>query len=77
MSFWKTTRQARRKLRTAILGVVAFVALIWGAVDIVGVPAENLWALLGEIVIGVLLLITLAAVPAALMYWRKSKRREL
>ena len=36
-------RRYIKALRTATLGVLATLALIWGAVDIVGVSAEALW----------------------------------
>lgn len=64
----------RKRLRTAVLGVVAFVALIWGAVDIVGVPADNLWRHLRDITLGIVAVIALAAVPAGLLHWRRSRR---
>ena len=57
------SKRWRRKARTAILGVVAFIALIWGAIDIVGVPAENLWRVLGQVSVGLVALILLASTP--------------
>lgn len=69
------TAQGRRRVRTAVLGVVAFAALIWGAIDIVGVPPANLWQLLQEITVGVVLLIVVAALPATLLHLLRQRRR--
>lgn len=66
----------RRRLRTSLLGVVAFIALLWGAVDLVGVPPENLWRLLGEVSIGIALLIVLAAIAAVFLAWLKKRARD-
>jgi hypothetical protein len=41
------SKAARRRLRTLLLAIVASIALFWGAVDIAGVPAANLWQHLG------------------------------
>jgi len=67
-------RRWRRKLRTAVLGVVATVALFWGAVDIVGVPSENLVAALWVVAAGVATTIALAVLPAAVLIYFRKKR---
>ena len=67
-------RRWRRKLRTALLGVVATVALFWGAVDIVGVPSENLLAALWVVAVGVVITIVLAVLPAAALIYVRQKR---
>jgi hypothetical protein len=66
---------ARRRLRTLILGVVACGALFWGAIDLVGVPPANLYRLLGQVVVGIALVVALAVLPAALMIWWRARRR--
>ena len=60
-------RRYIRALRTATLGVLATLALIWGAVDIVGVSVEALWDYVWLSIQGVLLLIVVAAPVAALL----------
>ena len=60
-------RRYIKALRTATLGVLATLALIWGAVDIVGVSAEALWDSVWLSIQGVLLLIVVAAPVAALL----------
>lgn len=55
----------RRRLRTVVLAVVATAALFWGAVDLVGVPPENLLRELGIVVAGLMVLVALAAVAGA------------
>ena len=60
-------RRYIKALRTATLGVLATLALIWGAVDIVGVSAEALWDYVWFSIQGVLLLIVVAAPVAALL----------
>lgn len=57
-------RRFRRRLRTTVLALVACGALFWGAVDIVGVPAQRLWLQLGWVALGVLLLMGCASVLA-------------
>jgi hypothetical protein len=69
------TPGTRRRLRTAALGVVACCALFWGAVDIIGVPPINLLRLLGQVIIGLVLLIALAAAPALIMIVVRGLRR--
>ena len=60
-------RRYIKALRTATLGVLATLALIWGAVDIVGVSAEALWDYVWLSIQGVLLVIALAVPFAALL----------
>ena len=60
-------RRYMKAIRTATLGVLATLALIWGAVDIVGVSAETLWDYVWLSIQGVLLLIVVAAPVAALL----------
>ena len=60
-------RRYIKALRTVTLGVLATLALMWGAVDIVGVSAEALWDYVWLSVQGVLLVIALAAPFAALL----------
>ena len=69
-------RRWRRKLRTALWAVVATAALFWGAVDLVGVPIENLLSVLQVVVIGVLATIILALLPAALLIYLRKKYRK-
>ena len=69
------SRSARRRWRTLMLGVVACGALFWGAIDVVGVPPENLYSLLGQVIVGVVVVVTLALLPAALIVcWRERRR---
>ncbi len=70
------SRVARRRARTLILGLVACGALFWGAIDLVGVPPANLYRLLGQVVVGIALVVALAVVPAALMVWWRGRRRD-
>lgn len=60
-------RRYIKALRTATLGVLATLALIWGAVDIVGVSAEALRGYVWLSIQGVLLLTVVAAPVAALL----------
>jgi hypothetical protein len=62
-------RRYIKAIRTATLGVMATMALMWGAVDIVGVSAEALWDYVWLSIQGVLLVIALAAPFAALLYF--------
>ena len=62
-------RRYIKALRTATLGVLATLALIWGAVDIVGVSAEALRDYVWLSIQGVLLVIALAAPFAVLLYF--------
>ena len=67
-------RRYIKALRTATLGVLATLALIWGAVDIVGVSAEALWDYVWLSIQGVLLVIALAAPFAAILYCIRRRR---
>ena len=60
-------RRYIKAMRTATLGVLASLALMWGAVDIVGVSAEALWDYVWLSILGVLLVIMVAAPVAALL----------
>ena len=60
-------RRYIKAMRTATLGVLATLALIWGAVDIVGVSADALWDYFWLSIQGVLLVIVAAAPVAALL----------
>ena len=67
-------RRYIKALRTMTLGVLATLALMWGAVDIVGVSAEALWDYVWLSIQGVLLVIALAAPFAALLYFTRRRR---
>ena len=67
-------RRHVKALRTATLGILATAALIWGAVDIVGVSADALLEYVWLSAQGVLLLV-LTAVPAALLLRIFRRRR--
>ena len=60
-------RRYIKALRTATLGVLAMLALTWGAVDIVGVSAEALWDYVWLSIQGVMIVIALAAPFAAIL----------
>lgn len=62
-------RRYVKALRTATLGVLATLALIWGAVDIVGVSADALLDYVWLSFQGVLLLIVVSVPFAALLYF--------
>lgn len=70
-----TGRMSRRRLRTLILAILAGVALFWGAVDIAGVPAANLWRHLGGALLSLLGLIILAAGAGWLLSRRHDRRQ--
>jgi len=59
-------RRYVKALRTATLGILATAALIWGAVDIVGVSGEALMGYLWLSTQGVVLIV-LCAIPFALV----------
>ena len=59
-------RRYVKALRTATLGILATAALIWGAVDIVGVSGEALMEYLWISAQGVVLIV-LGAIPFALL----------
>ena len=60
----------RHRTRTVLLALAASIALFWGAVDIVGVPAGRLAGQLVWVTLGVMMLV----VVAALAGWLLSKR---
>ena len=67
------SRRQIRALRTAVLGVLATLALFWGAVDIVGVSADKLLDYAWLSLQGVFLL-TLIAVPSGfLLRWLRRR----
>ena len=66
----------RRRLRTAFLGVVAFAALIWGAIDIVGIPWRNMASLLVQVTIAVMALIASAAGLTTLWVFIRRRGRD-
>ena len=60
----------RQRTRTVLLALAASLALFWGAVDIVGVPAAALAGQLVWVTVGVVVLV----VTSALTGWLLSKR---
>tara|TARA_X000000950_G_scaffold29480_1_gene31921 strand:- start:296 stop:517 length:222 start_codon:yes stop_codon:yes gene_type:complete len=62
--------KARQRTRTVLLALAASVALFWGAVDIVGVPAARLGGQLVWVTLGVMAVV----VTSALTGWLLSKR---
>lgn len=62
----KMSSKRKRALRTLVLGLLATLALLWGAADIVGVPWGNLLALLINAFLGVAGLILAAGVLVGL-----------
>lgn len=64
----------QRRIRTIFLAVGACVALFWGAVDLVGVPVQNLFSALADITAGLILLVLLALPTAALLSWLRRRR---
>ena len=60
----------RHRTRTVLLALAASIALFWGAVDVVGVPAARLAGQLVWITLGVVILM----VTAMLAGWLLSKR---
>lgn len=67
-------RRYIKALRTATLGVLATLALIWGAVDIVGVSAEALWEYVWLSVQVVLAIIAVSLPFAALLRLFRRRR---
>ena len=67
-------RRYIKALRTATLGVLATLALIWGAVDIVGVSAQALWEYVWLSIQGVMLVIAISSPFAALLYFIRRRR---
>ncbi|WP_435215811.1 hypothetical protein [Luminiphilus sp. nBUS_16] len=67
--FWD--KRLRRRVRTSLLAVVATGALFWGAIDIVGVPASNMFRLVLESILVIGIVIALAALAGWLLHrWR-------
>ena len=62
-------RRYIKAVRTGTLGVLATLALIWGAVDIVGVSAEALLDYVWLSIQGVLLVIAISVPFAVLLYF--------
>ena len=60
----------RQHTRTVVLALAASVALFWGAVDIVGVSAAQLFGQLMRVTLGVVMVV----VAAALAGWLLSRR---
>jgi len=60
----------RQRTRTVLLALAASVALFWGSVDIVGVPAAALAGQVVWVTVGVVVLV----VTSALAGWLLSKR---
>ena len=67
-------RRYIKALRTATLGLLATFALMWGAVDIVGVSGAALWEYVWLSVQGVLVVIAIAAPFAALLHYLRRRR---
>ena len=67
------SRRQLRALRTAVLGVLATLALFWGAVDIVGVSADKLLDYAWLSVQGVLLLVLIAVPSGFLLRWMRRR----
>lgn len=62
----KMSSKRKRALRTLVLGLLATVALLWGAAELVGVPWGNLASLLISAFLGVAVLIVTAGVLVGL-----------
>ena len=62
----KMSSKRKRALRTLVLGLLATVALLWGAAELVGVPWGNLASLLISAFLGVAVLILTAGVLVGL-----------
>ena len=65
-----------RMLRTATLGVMATAALIWGAVDIVGVSFDAILGYLWQSLLGVLLLVLLSLPVGMVLGWVRRRRQD-
>jgi len=70
---WK--RASRNKWRTLVLGLGAVIALLWGAVDIVGVPPKNLAWLLLQALVAIGAVIVLAAMAGWLLHHLRGSRQ--
>ena len=60
----------RQRTQTVVLALAASVALFWGAVDILGVPAARLAGQLVWVTLGVVMVVVAAAVAG----WLLAKR---
>ena len=67
------SRRQIRALRTAVLGVLATLALFWGAVDIVGVSADKLFGYAWLSLQGVFLLALIAVPSGFLLRWLRRR----
>lgn len=66
-------KRFRRRVRTSLLAVVATGALFWGAIDIVGVPAGNMFRLVLESILVIGIVISVAALAGWLLHrWRNN-----
>ena len=65
-----------RMFRTATLGVMATAALIWGAVDIVGVSFDAILGYLWQSLVGVLLLVLLSLPVGMVLGWLRRRRQD-
>ena len=66
----------RQRTRTVVLALAACAALFWGAVDIVGVPAERLMVQSLWVSLGVAVVVVLSAGAGWLLSrFRQSKRQ--
>ena len=63
----KISGKRKRALRTLVLGLLATIALLWGAADLVGVPWHNLLSLLVTAFLGVVVLMFTAGVLVGLV----------
>ena len=69
-------RASRNKWRTLVLGLGAVIALLWGAVDIVGVPPQNLAWQLFQALVAIGAVIALAGMGGWLLHrLRRSRQR--
>ena len=71
----KLSKAARKRRRTILLAIAACGALFWGAVDIAGVPAANLWRHVGGATLS-LFLVMIVALGAASLLTLKHRRRQ-
>ena len=60
--------RARQRTRTVLLALAASVALFWGAVDIVGVPAARLGGQLVWVTLGVVVVVIASALGGWLLF---------
>lgn len=66
----------RRHLRTAFLAVFAAASFAWAAVRVFDVDPDLMWSFLQSSVMGLLILIAIAIVPAAILVGLKRLRKE-